>query len=122
MANIKKMTKRDYFEQIKAKYALTEDEIKFIDHELELLAKKNVNKSGEKNLTPRQKENEILKGKILSIIADTPHTVTEILKKGGFSEDMTNQRISALLTQLISEAKVVRTEKDRKAYFKAVEV
>ena len=32
MANNKKMTKKDYFEQIKAKYNLTADEVKFIDH------------------------------------------------------------------------------------------
>lgn len=121
MSNTKKMTKKDYFNAIKAKYPLTADEIKFIDHELELLAKKNVNKSGEKNLTPRQKENEIFKEEILSVIAEEPHTVTEILKKGNFPEEMTNQRISALLTQLISEAKVFRTEVKGKAYFKAVE-
>ena len=121
MANNKKMTKRDYFNAIKSKYPLTEDEVKFIDHELELLAKKNVNKSGEKNLTPRQKENEIFKGEILSVIANTPHTVTEILKKGNFPEEMTNQRVSALLTQLISEAKIFRTEEKGKALFKAVE-
>lgn len=121
MANNKKMTKRDYFEQIKAKYALTADEIKFIDHELELLAKKNVNKSGEKSLTARQKENEAFKEEILAVIAEEPHTVTEILKKGDFPEEMTNQRVSALLTQLISEAKVLRSEVKGKAFFKAVE-
>ena len=37
----KKMTKREMFEQIKANYQLTEAERAFIDHELELLAKKN---------------------------------------------------------------------------------
>lgn len=122
MSNIKKMTKKDFFKQIKANYNLNEDEVKFIDHEIELLDKKNVNKSGEKKLTAKQKENETFKVEILSIISDEAHTVSEILKSGNFPDEMTNQRISALLTQLIGEAKVLRTEKDRKAYFKAVEV
>lgn len=41
MANVKKMTKADYFKQIMASYPLTEDEKAFVEHELELLAKKN---------------------------------------------------------------------------------
>ena len=44
MAN-KKMTKRDYFEGFKRKYALTDEEIAFIDHDIELLEKKNASKS-----------------------------------------------------------------------------
>lgn len=122
MSNTKKMTKKDYFKQIMSKYPLTAEEVKFVEHEIELLDKKNVNKSGEKKLTAKQKENETYKVEILGIISDEAHTVSEILKLGNFPEEMTNQRISALLTQLISEAKVFRTEKDRKAYFKAVEV
>ena len=118
----KKMTKRDYFEQIKAKYNLTNDEVAFIDHELELLAKKNVNKSGEKKLTAKQVENEGFKEVILDVISEKEHTVSEILKIGNFPEDMTNQRVSALIKQMCGSGLVERTEKNRKAYFKAVEV
>ena len=121
MANNKKMTKREMYESLLAKYGFTTEEKDFINHELELLAKKNVNKSGEKKLTAKQKENETFKAEILAVIANTPHTVSEILKAGNFPEDMTNQRISALLKQMLTDNKVVRTEKDRKAYFKAVE-
>ena len=118
----KKMTKRDYFEQIKAKYNLTNDEVAFIDHELELLAKKNVNKSGEKKLTAKQVENEGFKEVILDVISEKEHTVSDILKIGNFPEDMTNQRVSALIKQMCGSGLVERTEKNRKAYFKAVEV
>ena len=41
MANEKKMTKAQMFAQIKANHNLSADEVAFIDHELELLAKKN---------------------------------------------------------------------------------
>lgn len=121
MANNKKMTKREMYESLLAKYGFTTEEKDFINHELELLAKKNVNKSGEKKLTAKQKENETFKAEILEIISAEAHTVSEILKLGNFPEDMTNQRISALLKQMLTDNKVVRTEKDRKAYFKAVE-
>ena len=122
MSNTKKMTKKQMFTNLLAKYGFTQDEKDFINHEIELLDKKNVNKSGEKKLTAKQKENEAYKVEILGIISEEAHTVSEILKSGDFPEDMTNQRISALLKQMIEADLVVRTEKDRKAYFKAVEV
>ena len=54
MANIKKMTKADYFKQIMANYPLTDEEKAFCEHELELLAKKN---SAEKKPTAQQVAN-----------------------------------------------------------------
>ena len=62
MANTKKMTKREMFEQIKANYSLTNEEVAFIDHELELLAKKN---SAEKKPTAVQVANEGIKQSIV---------------------------------------------------------
>lgn len=122
MANTKKMTKKQMFTNLLAKYGFTQEEKDFINHEIELLDKKNVNKSGEKKLTAKQKENETYKVEILGIISEEAHTVSEILKLGNFPDEMTNQRISAIIKQMIEADLVVRTEKDRKAYFKAVEV
>lgn len=62
MANTKKMTKADYFKQIMANYNITDDERAFIEHELELLAKKN---SAEKKPTAVQVANEGIKDAIL---------------------------------------------------------
>ena len=84
MANTKKMTKKQMFTNLLAKYGFTQDEKDFINHEIELLDKKNVNKSGEKKLTAKQKENETYKVEILGIISDEAHTVSEILKLGNF--------------------------------------
>lgn len=117
MATEKKLTKREHFEAIKAKYPLTEDEVKFIDRELELLAKKNA--SGERKPTATQKENEVIKGAILDVLADgEARTVTDILK--GLDGDFTNQKISALVRQLIADGKVEKTVDKRKSYFKIV--
>ena len=114
MAN-KKMTKRDYFNAILSKYPLTEDEKAFIEHELELLAKKN---SIDKKPTAQQAANEAIKSAIVEAMEDNRlYTVTEIQKSVEICADLSNQRVSALLRQLKDDGLVVRTEDKRKAYF-----
>jgi predicted transcriptional regulator len=115
MEKTKKMTKREMFEQIKANYSLTTAEVEFIDHEIELLARKN---STEKKPTAKQTENEGIKQNILEVMENGRfYTVTELQKACGIE---TNQRASALLRQLIADGKVARTEDKRKAYFSKV--
>lgn len=115
MAN--KMTKRDYFNRILA-YAHAEDK-EFIEHELELLAKKN---SGEKKPTATQKENELTKEVILGVLADgSAKTIGEICKADETLKEMSSQKVSALVRQLVLDNKVVRNEIKRKAYFSLAE-
>lgn len=111
----KKVTKREMFEGIKANYALTEAEIAFIDHELELLAKKNTS-TGERKPTATQKANEGVKEAIMAVLSDTGMTVTEIVKV--IEGDYTNQKISALLRQLIADGKVVKEVEKNKSLFR----
>ena len=115
----KKMTKREMFEQIKANYQLTEAERAFIDHELELLAKKN---SAEKKPTAQQVANEGLKSTIIEVLTDNGGlmTVTDVQKSCEELSALSNQRVSALLRQLKDDGKVERVEDKRKAYFKVV--
>ena len=119
MANTtKKMTKAQMFAQIKANYPLNADEVAFIDHELELLSKKN---SAEKKPTAQQTANEGIKVAIVEGMEQNRlYTVTEIIKAVPECADMTNQRVSALLRQLVDGGKVKRTEDKRKAYFSLV--
>ena len=112
---MKKVTKREMFEGIKANYNLTADEIAFIDHELELLAKKNAS-TGERKPTATQKANEGVKEEILAVLSDEAVTVTEIVKT--LDADYTNQKISALLRQLIADGKVEKVVDERKSLFK----
>ena len=115
MANNKKMTKKDYFEQIKAKYNLTTDEIAFIDHEIELLEKKN---SADKKPTAQQVANKSTQEAILSYMeAGKKYTITDLIKSVPECADMTNQRVSALVRQMVLDGSVVREEDKRKAYF-----
>ena len=116
MTNTKKMTKADFFKQILANYNLTEDEQNFINHELELLAKKN---SAEKKPTAVQVSNDGIKTDILEgMVKGTLYTITDLIKTIPALADLTNQRVSALVRQLIADGKVERIEEKRKAYFR----
>ena len=115
MANTKKMTKKDYFNQLKEKYALTEDEVNFIDHEIELLDKKN---SSEKKPTAQQKANETLKNAILKGMKENvQYTITAIIKTVPECSELTNQKVSAVVRQMVEKGSLIRTEEKGKAYF-----
>ena len=114
----RKPTKRQMFEGIKAKYNLTADEIAFIDHELELLARKNVTKDGEKKLTEVQKQNEVLKDEILSCMElNHLYTITDLIKLVPACAELSTPKVSAVMRQLKDAEIVKRTEDKRKAYF-----
>ena len=117
MDKVKKMTKREMYAQILAKYDLTDEEVKFIEHEVELLAKKNA--SATKLLTPAQKANEETKQAIVEYLAETngKMTITEIIKQVPACGGMTNQKVSALVRPLVDALVLVRTEEKGKAYF-----
>ena len=118
MANTKKMTKREMYEMIKANHNLSADEIAFIDHELELLAKKN---STEKKPTAVQVANEGIKADILDgMEIGKKYTITDLMKEIPACAELSNQRVSALVRQLVTDGAVERTEEKRKAYFHKV--
>ena len=121
MTNTKKITKRDYFNTLLgiAEVKANDELVKFIEHELELLAKKN---SSEKKPTAVQVANEGIKSVIVETLAenDKMMTISEMQKVNAELGEMSNQRISALIRQLVNDGKVERVEEKRKAYFKAV--
>ena len=117
MTTTKKITKRDRFNSLLSlsEVQANADLVAFIEHEIELLDKKN---SGEKKLTAQQTANEGIKDAIVEDMEENRlYTVTEIIKEVAECNELTNQRVSALLRQLISEGKVVKTVDKRKSYF-----
>ena len=114
----KRITKRDYFNQLKEIVANREDLVAFIDHELELLNKKSTSKTPSKN----QIANEGLKDVIVNVLtnATEPMTITDITNANEQLVGLSNQKISALLIQLIGANLVVRTSDKKKAYFSIV--
>lgn len=82
------------------------------------LEKKSISK-GEKSLTPTQKANVSHKETILkSMERDRLYTISEMMKEFPFSEELSSQRVSALVKQLKDAQLIVRVEDKRKAYFK----
>ena len=74
---------------------------------------------GEKALTENQKQNVGFKGDILAFLADgKEYTATEILRGvPTFPADMSNQRVSQLLRQLIIDQQVKKREEKGKSLF-----
>lgn len=116
----KKLTKREKYEQLAKIPAVAENPMlaEFVAHELELLAKKN---AGDRKPTKTQEANAVLKDAIVEgMEANRLYTVSELMKvipELAEDENITNQKVSALLRQLVIEDVVVRTEDKRKAYF-----
>lgn len=110
-----KMTKRDYFNAIKAidEVAANADMVAFIDHEIELLDKK----ASSKKATKTQEENVGIKAEILSVLTSEGATVTDIQSKSEMLGGLSNQRVSALLRQLVESGEVVKTIDKKKSYF-----
>ena len=121
MTTTKKMTKREYFTIIRAAYptdaANAEEVLAFIDHEIELLAKKN---TSEKKPTKTQIENEGNKQIVRDTLAAFTEgkTISEIQAANEILAEMSNQKVSALVRQMVQDGSLVRIEDKRKAYFK----
>ena len=113
----KKMTKVEMFKALKENYSLSQAEIDFIDHEIELLEKKN----GNRKPTKAQAENEGIKTSILEgMEMGKSYTITDLIKAIPSINDFTNQRVSALVRQLKEANLVDRQEVKGKAYFSKV--
>lgn len=118
-----KMTKKQKYELLKAIPEVAESEmlVEFINKEIESLEKKN---SSAKKPTAQQTENEAIKTAILEIMSANPttlYTITELIKTVDACNDLTNQRVSALVNQLVDGGKVEKVVEKRKSYFKHLE-
>lgn len=81
-------------------------------------------KSGaERKPTATQVANEGFKSAIISYLqsAPAPQTVTDILKGVPAFDGFSNQKISALMTQLVKSGEVVKTTDKRRSYFAIAE-
>lgn len=119
----KKMTKKEMFTSIMRAidtYIIEFDDDRFntdmidaLRHEIELLDKK----SGSKKPSKVQIENESVKDTILSVLGTEGMTASEVLAASTEFEGMSNQKISALLNQLVKEGKVAKTVDKKKSLF-----
>ena len=114
MAN--KKTVVELYKEILANPSLTAEQKAFIEKRIEITEKKNANR-GEAKPTKTQLENEGIKSVILSTLSTEPMTIGALVKANAELTGYSNQKISALLTQLLKADKVVRTEVKGKAYY-----
>ena len=87
----------------------------FINNEIALLDKRTANKTASKT----QLENENIKTKILDALTeiDKPVTISELQSLAPELAVYTNQKLSALLTQLKANNLVTKTVEKKKSYF-----
>ena len=111
---MKKLTKIEMFTIIKTRLT-NPNEIAFIDHEIELLENK---KSTSRKPTKNQEENQVYKKILLDTLEVLESaTITDIQNENEKLKELSNQRISALLTQLVNAGAVIKIYDKRKAYF-----
>ena len=120
MAEIKKITKKEKFGMVLDYIQDNEMLREFIENEINLLNKKATSSAK----TKVQKDNDILKDKIVAILTEyaKPITITELQK---LNEDMgaySNQKLSALLKQLHDDKIVNKFTDKKKTYFYVGEV
>ena len=119
-SSVRKPTKKQMFTALLAMPGLSQEQKDFIQHEIDLLEKKN---SGEKKPTATQVANEGIKQEILDgMVENRLYTITEMMKEIPAYGELTNQKISALLKQMVeAENPAIKKIVDkRKTYFQLV--
>lgn len=114
----KKVTKREMFGALLEIVKGNEDMENFINHEIELLDRKKSTGT----LTKTQMENVAIKENIYQALVNVAKsvTITELQTLDTEMSNYSNQKISALLKQLVEDGKVERIEDKKKAYFRAI--
>ena len=116
MANSVKKTQKEMFNEILNGYGLSAEHKAFLEGRIAQLDKKSASKSDKPTAT--QKANAELKDKILAEMeVDKAYTISDMLKALPSCADLSNQKVSAVMKQLVENHMVLRTEDKRKAYF-----
>lgn len=115
-----KYTKAQKYEMLKniPEVASNEMLVEFIEKEIESLKKKN---SASGKPTAQQVENVKIKEIILdSMVEGASYTITDMIKNFEGLSDLTNQRVSALVNQMVADNLIEKIVDKRKSYFKVI--
>lgn len=110
------MTKKEMFAEIRNAVADNEEMVAFINHEIELLERKT---SSERKPTKTQIENDSFKAEIIAYltVANTPQTIKEMQAGIPVIADLTNQRVTHLLTDLVKAGKLNKDYVKKTPYY-----
>ena len=124
MAN--KKVKRDYFMEIREIVKDNAELVAFVDHELELLARKNTGNTQ----TKVQKENIAVAEMLLEELAKAGRTtITDLMNTSEVIQNytlengnkLTNQKISAIFKQQLEAGNITKIVEKKKSYFAIAE-
>ena len=114
MAN--KKTQKDFFNEIieVVKANGRDDLVEFCEGRISVLDKKSANRSKKVN-----EENEAIKADVLATLEnfEVGATVSEIMKANATLSRLSNQKVSAMLRQLVADNKVVKSTDGKKSFF-----
>lgn len=110
------MTKREMFNEILTVVADNAEMVEFINHEIELLNRKS---SAVRKPTKNQLENEGFKTDIVDYLknADAPKTIKELQTAIPSLADLTNQRITHILTDLVKAETLTKNYVKKTPYY-----
>lgn len=115
---MEKMTNVKALSYVLANCELTEEVRAKVENMKAQFEKKN---SAEKKPTANQVANEGIKEAILSAMEEGKlYSITDLIKEVPVCADLTNQKVSALVKQMISDNLVERVEEKRKAFFRKI--
>lgn len=112
----KKITKREVINTMLADERVASNEVyvAFLKHELELLDKKAERKGATKTQVANEGYKTVIK-ETLAIVGKA--TVTELMKANETLGELSNQKVSAILKQLVDAGEVVKSTENRKSVF-----
>lgn len=113
------MTKREMFAAIREIVIDNEEMTAFIDHEIELLVKKS---SAERKPTKVQLENAHFKEIILAYLTEmgTARCIKELQAEIPEISELSNQRVTHLMTALVNENKVTKEYVKKTPFYSAI--
>ena len=98
---------------------LTDEYREYLQNELNLLVKRAENKGQ----TKTQKENEPLLAEVLNLMTNEGQTVSELMAKSDVLKGLSNQKVTALVKNLVDNGSVERVAvNSKKTVFKLVAV
>ena len=117
----KKITKRDRYNALLRIPAVANDPemVEFIEHEIDLLNRKNTTKDGEKRLTKTQTENAKVAEEILSYMEiNHLYAPADLIKLVPACAEYSVPKVSAVVRPLVDEGKIEKVNDKRKVYYK----
>ena len=114
-----KKTKREMYAEIRKVVESNTEMVAFIDHEVEMLTRRNSTRSGKPTAT--QIANEEIRNTIFdNMVVGKSYRISDLIKEMPGCQELSTSKMSALIRPLMITGAIVRTTEKQKAYFTKV--